>query len=66
MANENGQKNLIVEEEAGLITLTAFISPYKADRNSARALLPEGEFIEKKQLSEAVDLYCAIAKKLGN
>jgi adenylylsulfate kinase len=31
---------------AGLITLTAFISPYRADRNAARALLPEGEFIE--------------------
>jgi acetylornithine deacetylase len=24
-----------------------------------------GEFVEKKQLSDAVDLYCAIAKKLG-
>ena len=31
---------------AGLITLTAFISPYRADRNAARALLGEGEFIE--------------------
>ena len=31
---------------AGLITLTAFISPYRADRDAARALLPEGEFIE--------------------
>jgi adenylylsulfate kinase len=31
---------------AGLITLTAFISPYRADRNAARALLPVGEFIE--------------------
>jgi acetylornithine deacetylase len=25
----------------------------------------EGEFVEKKQLSEAVELYCAIARKLG-
>jgi acetylornithine deacetylase len=25
----------------------------------------EGEYVEKKQLSEAVDLYCAIAKKLA-
>jgi adenylylsulfate kinase len=32
--------------EAGLITMTAFISPYKADRHKARQLLPEGEFIE--------------------
>ena len=28
------------------MALTAFISPYRADRNAARALLPEGEFIE--------------------
>jgi adenylylsulfate kinase len=32
--------------DAGTITLTAFISPYKADRDAARKLLPEGEFIE--------------------
>ena len=31
---------------AGMITLTAFISPYLADRNAARALLGDGEFIE--------------------
>lgn len=32
--------------DAGAITLTAFISPYQADRDLARALLTEGEFIE--------------------
>jgi adenylylsulfate kinase len=32
--------------DAGLVTLTAFISPYKADRDIARELLEEGEFIE--------------------
>lgn len=32
--------------DAGLITLTAFISPYRADRDAVRELLPEGEFIE--------------------
>lgn len=32
--------------DAGLITLTAFISPYKADRDGVRALMNEGEFIE--------------------
>jgi adenylylsulfate kinase len=31
---------------AGIITSTAFISPYKADRDLVRALLPAGEFIE--------------------
>lgn len=32
--------------DSGLITITAFISPYKEDRDSVRALLPEGEFVE--------------------
>ena len=32
--------------DAGVIVLTAFISPYKADRDQVRKLLPEGEFIE--------------------
>ena len=32
--------------EAGVITLTAFISPFKEDRNIARQLLPHGDFIE--------------------
>jgi adenylylsulfate kinase len=31
---------------AGVITLTAFISPYRADRNAVRALLGPGEFVE--------------------
>ena len=31
---------------AGVITLTAFISPYRADRDAVRALLGPGEFIE--------------------
>ncbi len=32
--------------DAGLIVSTAFISPFRAERQMARALLPEGEFIE--------------------
>ena len=32
--------------DAGLIVLTAFISPFRAERDMARALLAEGEFIE--------------------
>jgi len=31
---------------ANIITITAFISPYREDRDSARALANEGEFIE--------------------
>jgi adenylylsulfate kinase len=32
--------------EAGVISMTAFISPFKKDRNLVRQLLPQGEFIE--------------------
>ncbi len=32
--------------DAGIIAMTAFISPYRDDRNQARALLPEKRFIE--------------------
>src|SRR5699024_8937073 len=32
--------------EAGLITLSAFISPYRADRAEVRELMNDGEFIE--------------------
>ena len=32
--------------DAGLIVLTAFISPFKSERNMARSLLNDGEFIE--------------------
>ncbi|APZ97943.1 adenylyl-sulfate kinase [Sphingopyxis sp. QXT-31] len=32
--------------DAGLIVITAFISPFKAERDMVRAMLPEGEFIE--------------------
>lgn len=32
--------------DAGLIVMTAFISPYRADRDMARALMPESEFLE--------------------
>jgi adenylyl-sulfate kinase len=32
--------------EAGLIVITAFISPFRSDRNAARELFTKGEFIE--------------------
>src|SRR3954462_7198787 len=32
--------------QSGTIAITAFISPYRADRDAVRALLGEGEFIE--------------------
>lgn len=32
--------------DAGIITLTAFISPYRKDRERARSLVPAGRFVE--------------------
>ena len=32
--------------DAGLVTLTAFVSPYRADRDAVRATLAPGDFIE--------------------
>ena len=32
--------------DAGVVALTAFVSPFKADRDKVRALVPSGDFIE--------------------
>ena len=32
--------------DSGVITMTAFISPYRADRDQVREILPEGQFVE--------------------
>jgi adenylylsulfate kinase len=32
--------------DAGLVALTAFISPYRADRDKVRALMADGDFLE--------------------
>ena len=32
--------------DAGVVCVTAFISPYRADRDMVRKLMPEGEFVE--------------------
>jgi adenylylsulfate kinase len=32
--------------EAGMVAITAFISPYRADRDQVRALVAQGDFIE--------------------
>lgn len=56
-SNEDRQENIrrIAEVaklmlESGTITLTAFISPFRAERNMARKLVPHGDFLE---------IYCA-------
>ena len=41
--------------EAGIITIVAFISPFREDRNLVRRLLPQGDFIE---------IYCKASLKI--
>ena len=41
--------------DAGIIVLTAFVSPFRADRNKARELVRQGDFIE---------VYCAADLKV--
>ena len=38
--------NLKLFVDAGIVTLTAFISPFKGDRESVRALFPKNKFVE--------------------
>lgn len=40
--------------DAGVITLTAFISPFRAERAMARSLMPHGDFIE-------IHCYCPLS-----
>ena len=32
--------------DAGIIAVTAFISPYRVDRRNARTIVPDGDFVE--------------------
>jgi adenylylsulfate kinase-like enzyme len=41
----HGRRNGETVMEAGVIVLTAFISPYRADREHARGLVGHGDFI---------------------
>ena len=36
----------VLQMEAGILTLTSFISPYERDRQAVRARMPPGDFIE--------------------
>jgi len=38
--------NAVPGAASGIIVLTSFISPYRADRDAARALLAKGDFVE--------------------
>ena len=42
----SGRSSCELFTQAGIITLTAFISPYRSDREAVRKMLPEADFVE--------------------
>ena len=51
--------------DAGLIVLTAFISPFRAERSMVRALMPEGAFFEIFVDTELAECGEGIERELG-
>jgi acetylornithine deacetylase len=60
----DGLPTMIAAFTTDIPTLTNWGEPLLIGPGSIHVAHTEGEFIEKKQLADAVDLYCAIAKKL--
>jgi len=60
----DGLPTMIAAFTTDIPKLTKWGEPVLIGPGSIHVAHTEGEFIEKKQLHEAIDLYCAIAKKL--
>jgi acetylornithine deacetylase len=60
----DGMPTMIAAFTTDIPRLTNWGEPLLIGPGSIHVAHTEGEFIEKKQLAEAIDLYCAIAKKL--
>jgi acetylornithine deacetylase len=60
----DGLPTMIAAFTTDIPRLTNWGEPLLIGPGSIHVAHTEGEFIEKKQLAEAIDLYCAIAKKL--
>jgi acetylornithine deacetylase len=61
----DGLPTMIAAFTTDIPALTNWGQPLLIGPGSIHVAHTEGEYIEKQQLSEAVDLYCAIAKKLA-
>ncbi len=61
----DGLPTMIAAFTTDIPALTNWGEPLLIGPGSIHVAHTEGEYIEKKQLSDAVDLYCAIAKKLA-
>src|ERR1700722_14505984 len=60
----DGLPTMIAAFTTDIPKLTNWGEPLLLGPGSIHVAHTDGEFIEKKQLAEAIDLYCAIAKKL--
>jgi acetylornithine deacetylase len=60
----DGLPTMIAAFTTDIPKLTNWGKPLLVGPGSIHVAHTEGEFIEKQQLSDAIDLYCAIAKKL--
>jgi acetylornithine deacetylase len=60
-----GLPTMVAKFTTDIPALTNWGEPILLGPGSIHTAHTEGEFIEKKQLQEAVDLYCEIAKKLS-
>jgi acetylornithine deacetylase len=60
----DGLPTMVAAFTTDIPALTNWGQPLLVGPGSIHVAHTEGEYIEKKQLSEAVDLYCSIAKKL--
>jgi acetylornithine deacetylase len=61
----DGLPTMIAAFTTDIPKLTNWGEPLLIGPGSIHVAHTDGEFIEKKQLADAVDLYCAIAKQLG-
>jgi len=61
----DGIPTMIAAFTTDIPTLTNWGEPLLIGPGSIHVAHTDGEFIDKKQLADAVDLYCTIAKRLG-
>jgi acetylornithine deacetylase len=61
----DGLPTMIAAFTTDIPRLTNWGEPLLIGPGSIHVAHTDGEFIEKKQLAQAIDLYCAIAKRLG-
>ena len=60
-----GLPTMVAAFTTDIPALTNWGQPLLLGPGSIHVAHTEGEYVEKKQLNDAIDLYCAVAKKLA-